>query len=125
MQAELIATTLSATGAQAIALNVITGTPDMVIFFTGGRFGLNETSNARLGIGGADANYQFALTELINSGGYFSRNYPGTKALCILDTTTPAEAVKGSVTGFSPGQVDINVDNASSNFQVFGVAIKF
>lgn len=122
---ELGSISFGATGATTISLNNITGTPKGIQFLTGGKFGTNETANARQGFGAATndgaggVDYQFASAELVNNNGKFTRNYPGTDAFVILDGSSGNPAVRGDVTGFSAGTVSVNITNADSTFQIF------
>ena len=112
--------TFTSTGNQSIYLNNITGTPTWVIFFTGGKYGVNETTNARGGFGASDiGNYQFASANLKNGSGSFTRTYPGTDSFVLLDGASGNPAVRGDVTGAAPGQIDVNLTNVDANFQVF------
>lgn len=106
------------TGATALSLSKITGVPKGIIFFSGGKFGVNETTNARLGHGFSDDTYQWAATMLRNSSNYFSRMYPGSDSFVVLDGASGNPAVRGDVTSFAAGQVNLNITNHDSSFQV-------
>lgn len=122
MIVEPFSVSFGSTGSQGISLNNITNV-DGVIFMTGGKYGVNETANSRQGFGASDdGGYQFASGLLKNSSGNFTRNYPGIQSFAVLDGASGNPAVLGNVTGFSSGQIDVDIDNADSNFQIFGVA---
>lgn len=114
------------TGATSILLNNITGVPQWIQCYTGGKVGTNETTNARNGAGAAvndgsnGVDYQWATASLVNANGKYSRNYPGTYAFVVLDSTG-AEVVKGKVTGFAAGQINVQLDAASSLYDIFFV----
>lgn len=118
-------TAFGSTGSGNISLNNITGTPKWIQFFTGGKAGTNETTNARQGAGAAvndgagGVDYQWATASLTNSSGKFSRNYPGTQSFVVLDGASGNEVVKGHVTGFQAGQINVSLDAASSLYDIF------
>lgn len=108
-----------ATGNTTFSLNTISGTPKGIIFFTGGKFGVNETTNARLGHGMADnGNYEWAATELVNSSGDFSRMYSGTDCFVVLDGAAGNPIVRGDFVSFGAGTVTVHLTNANSNYQI-------
>lgn len=118
-------TAFGSTGSDNISLNNITGTPQWIQFFTGGKAGTNETNNARQGAGAATndgsdgVDYQWATASLVNNNGRFSRNYPGSQSFVVLDGSSGNEVVKGHVTSFQAGQINVSLDVASSLYDVF------
>jgi|ERR1044072_314226 hypothetical protein len=109
----------SSTGNKTLLLTDPSLTPTWIQFFTGGKFGVNETTNHRTGYGHADANYQWAIAGLNNASGKFSRDYGGTDAFVILDGTSGNPVVRGDVVSFGTGQVNIHLTNANSAYNVY------
>lgn len=118
MVVEAGSVTFGTTGAHTISLGTITGVPKGVLFFTGSKFGVNETATGRQGSGFSDSNYEWATAMLENASGKFTRNYPGTEAFAVLDGTSGNPVVLGSVTSFGTAQINVNLTNADSNYQI-------
>ena len=107
--------TFSSTGDITVPLPYV---PSYIEFSTGGKAGINEVTNARSGEGYASPSYQYAMGELTNASGYFTRTYPGTDAFVILDGPTGAPIVKGKVKTWATNCV-FTLTDASSQFQVY------
>lgn len=122
---EGLAVSFGSTGAQTIFLNNSSLTPKAIIWFTGGKYNTNENTNARGGVGMTDVvnGYQASTAHLKNSTGPFVRNYPSTESFAILDGSSGNPNVRGHVTGVAAGEIDVTIDNADINFQVFGLVI--
>lgn len=93
-------------------------TPSGVMFSTGGKYSVNETTNSRHGAGFATPDYQWATAELTNTSGYFTRNYLNTACFAVLDGSSGNPVVKGSITAWG-STITFNITDASSNFPVF------
>lgn len=127
---EIGSQSFGSTGAQSISMNIISGVPDGILFFGGGKSNVNETANARnsMGVamndGSGGVAYQMAFASLVNNSGKFSREYAGTDAFVALDGASGNEATQGDVTGFVSGAVNVNLTVANSNFRFGYVAWK-
>lgn len=108
--------TFSSTGSTTVPLPF---TPSALSFYTGSKFGVNETTNARSGAGFATADYQWATAQLTNASGKFTRNYLNDACFAILDGVSGNPIVKGSLVSINTNSVTFNIANASSLFQVF------
>jgi len=107
--------TFNSTGLVTLALPF---TPSRIEFTTGGKYSVNETTNARHGKGYASSSYQWCTASLSNVNGYFTQTLLNTACFLILDGSG-VPAVKGSLSSIGANSVTFNVTNASSLFPIF------
>ena len=108
------AITFSTTGLVTVSLPF---TPSRFEFVTGGKYGVNETTNARHGKGYASSSYQWCTAELANVNGYFTQTLLNTACFLVLDGSG-VPAVKGSLSSIGTNSVTFNLTNASALFPV-------
>ena len=107
--------TFSSTGDITVPLPYV---PSYIEFITGGKAGINEVTNARSGQGFASPSNQFAVAELTNASGYFTRVYPNTYGFAILDGPVGDPIVLGKVKTWAANCV-FTLTYASSQFPIY------